>query len=514
MQMQDSQKHDAPSPRQVRMNGSALPSRSRKGGGTRSLSSKWPLLDGLTKFARMRVINRYLFKTVAATFGMSLLVVTFMLLMGSLVKIFELLFKKFSIVAILHLLAFIFPEIICYALPFSMAAATLLVFSRLSADGEITAMKATGISVFRIAAPCLALSVVVALIAVYAYNNILPRARFVQRNIVSSYDIRDIGALIETGSWTPLGRYRIFVDLREGKMFRNIHIIEDLPGGRKRQILAARAFIKPIRRENRVLFEMYDVVSEERSERHTNSYIRMKAGRIDMYVAMSRLLKKKSQVVKKKEKHHTTAELERLAQTNTAALAEIARRHDKTVPDLHADLVRAKKLWRSLQREPAWEKLLKERKRKAKKAFVDNVSDEQLHGLYDAELRRIEDGVGPATTLLRKWRKAWMPVNQVHNYLDANSRVKTEINYRYSYALASIAFAIIGIPLGIRAHRSEKTIGFLICLALIAIHYALVISVTSFNDVYVIRPDILVWIPDLLFIVIGAALLWRLHRCS
>ncbi len=107
-----------------------------------------------------------------------------------------------------------------------------------------------------------------------------------------------------------------------------------------------------------------------------------------------------------------------------------------------------------------------------------------------------------------------MPVNQINNYLEANSRMKMQINYRFSYALASIAFAIIGIPLGIRAHRSEKTIGFLICLALIAVHYALVISVTAFNDVYVIRPDLLVWIPDILFILTGSYLLWRQHKYS
>jgi len=107
-----------------------------------------------------------------------------------------------------------------------------------------------------------------------------------------------------------------------------------------------------------------------------------------------------------------------------------------------------------------------------------------------------------------------MPVNQINNYLEANSRMKTQVQYRYSYALASIAFAIIGIPLGIRAHRSEKSIGFLICLALIAVHYALVISITAFNDNYDLRPDLLVWGPDLLFIMTGSLLLWRLHHYS
>ena len=95
---------------------------------------------------------------------------------------------------------------------------------------------------------------------------------------------------------------------------------------------------------------------------------------------------------------------------------------------------------------------------------------------------------------------------------ETRSRNNTEIMKRLSYAFASIAFAMIGIPLGIRAHRSEKTIGFLICLVLIAIHYTLVICVTTFSESYGARPDLLVWLPDLLFIATGAALMWRIHK--
>ncbi len=472
------------------------------------------ILEKILKFFRMHVINGYLSKTVGVAFSMSLLIVTFIMLMGSMVKIFELIFKKFNITAIIHILAYIFPEVICYSLPFSMAAATLLVFSRLSADGEVTAMKATGISVFRIAAPCITLSIIIAIIAVYAYGNILPKAHFAQRNIISSYEIDDISGMIETGTWTPIGRYNLFVGKRDEKAYKDIHIVENKEDGSSRQIFAATAFIRNIRKENKLLFEMYDVVSEERSSQRTNSYIRVKAGQVDMYISLDTLMKKKKKIITKKEADFTTAELKQKINKNVGEIVSIARRHKKNPKQLYSQLKVARSLWSKLQSKKAWKKVLKHRKRKEKKAWVDNVASTKLHRDYENNLISIENGMGPVTTLFKKWYKTWMPVNQINNYLEANSRMKTQVQYRYSYALASIAFAIIGIPLGIRAHRSEKTIGFLICLALIAIHYALVISITAFNDNYVLRPDLLVWVPDLLFIATGSILLWRLHRNS
>ena len=471
-------------------------------------------LEFIAKFFRMRVINSYLAKTVGVAFGMSLLIVTFIMLMGSLVKILELIFKKFSILAILHIMAFIFPEVICYSLPFSMAAATLLVFSRLSADGEITAMKATGISVYRIAAPCLLLSIFVGLAALYSYNNILPKSHFAQRNIISSYEVDDISGMIETGTWTPVGRYNMFVSSREEKWYKNIHIIENKEDGGSRQIFAVRAKVRTIRKDRKILLEMYDVVSEERSTQHTNSYVRVKAGRVDMYISLDTLMKKKKQVIVKKTADLTTDELKNLIDKNIAEIINIARKHKVPPKELYAQLRKAKKLWRKLNRQKTWKHLLKERHRKTKKAWVDNLSSTKLHQEYLNSLLKMENGNGKVTKLFKKWYDTWMPVNQINNYLEANSKMKTEINYRYSYALASIVFAIIGIPLGIRAHRSEKTIGFLICLGLIAVHYALVISVTAFDDIYVIRPDLLVWFPDILFTATGAFLLWKQHKYS
>lgn len=470
-----------------------------------------PWYDGAAKFLRMRVINYYLFETVLTTFAMALLVVTFMMLMGSLVQIIALIFKNVSVMLIVQLLAISLPSVICYALPFSMAAATLLVYSRLSADGEITAMKATGISVYRIAAPAIVLSVLVALVSVPAANNLLPWAHFKRSNVLASYSQADASALIETGVWTPIGKYRFFANYKEGDMFRQILISEDLDGGRSRLINAERGYVRTVRHENRIKFEFYDVRTEERSTERPNSFLRMSADRVDMFVDMGRIVRQGKKVLSQAVKpgHMTTSELREKIAERDQRLQEILAARRKTMPELMDDLARGKQLWRQLQRQPAWRRVLKERNKTAQHAFED-ILGRNMYAEYEAQVRKYGGAESAALKLLKQWYDNWP--QDAHSSLEYRSTCRTEINYRYSYAFAAIAFAIIGIPLGIRAHRSEKTIGFLICLALIAVHYAMVISITAFSEQYVIRPDILVWIPDIVFLITGMILLWRNHR--
>ena len=462
----------------------------------------------------MRVLNTYLIKTIAVTFGMALLIFSFLMLTGSLVPIFSLIMKKISVEIILRILFFTFPKIICYSLPFSMAAATLLVFSRLSADGEVTAMKATGISVFRIAMPCVVFSILIGFIAVYFYSNVLPKAYYTQKKIVRSLDVTDPAALIETGNRMAFDKYRLRIDEKDGNMYRKISITETLDDGRFRNIYAERGFVKNVRTKNKILLELYDVVTEERSADNPDSFIRVKGGKVDLYIDVSKQFKNKSGEVKKKIKGRTTAELKARVASYDKEIEKIAKQQKMDVPGILAKHKAAKKMWSKLQNMKNWKKMLKALKRKQKKAFGDIISKNRLAD-YRATLVEIEGKNGKTLALLNKWHKDWAGgVNMVENYLFYGSKEKTAINYRNSYALASIAFAIIGIPLGIRAHRSEKTIGFLLCIGLIAIHYALSITIMAFDDVYVIRPDLLIWIPDLLFVATGWYFLWRIHHYS
>ena len=260
-----------------------------------------------------------------------------------------------------------------------------------------------------------------------------------------------------------------------------------------------------------------------------------------MFIDMSKRIRKvKSELdqIRKIPKDQTTAELEEQVAFNERKLINVACRQlpefkelsasnrvifisrlstaeqEKLIEKTHATMRSALKRWHRLQKQPAWQQLLDEKNLKIQDAhdFLVSRPADQGFDEYRAELAELDSAGGTAVTLFTEWFENWPQA--FDNALEYRSRFKTEINYRLSYALASIAFAVIGIPLGIRAHRSEKTIGFLICLGLIAVHYAMVILVYQFKEVYTIYPYLLIWVPDLLFIISGLFMMWRNHHYS
>lgn len=89
---------------------------------------------------------------------------------------------------------------------------------------------------------------------------------------------------------------------------------------------------------------------------------------------------------------------------------------------------------------------------------------------------------------------------------------RTEINKRFSFPFACMAFALVGVPLGITAHRRETSVGFGLGLV-VAVSYFLFIIISDTlrgNPKY--HPELLVWLPNVLFIALGAWLFRRVAR--
>src|SRR5438045_3212353 len=92
------------------------------------------------------------------------------------------------------------------------------------------------------------------------------------------------------------------------------------------------------------------------------------------------------------------------------------------------------------------------------------------------------------------------------------SASRTEINKRFSFPFACIAFAIIGVPLGVTAHRRETSIGFAMGLIVAVSYFLFVIIGDTLRGNPRVHPELLVWFPNVLFIVLGAFLFRRLAR--
>lgn len=125
----------------------------------------------------MKLIDRYIIKQFIASAFYSLVAVTIIfIVIDAMEKLDDFIDKQASIEIIgLYYLYFI-PEIIKLIIPVAILLASLFITARMSTQNELTAMKSSGISLYRILLPYLAIALVVSIGSVYFNGWIVPQA--------------------------------------------------------------------------------------------------------------------------------------------------------------------------------------------------------------------------------------------------------------------------------------------------------------------------------------------------
>ncbi len=101
-----------------------------------------------------RIVDRYIFREMLPPFFLSMAVLLFVLLLQQLFQLADLIISKgATLVSTAKVLAYVMPGFIVITVPMSLIVASLTTFARLSADSEITAMKASRISLYNMIRP-------------------------------------------------------------------------------------------------------------------------------------------------------------------------------------------------------------------------------------------------------------------------------------------------------------------------------------------------------------------------
>jgi lipopolysaccharide export system permease protein len=133
----------------------------------------------------VRLLSSYLLRQLAAPFLFALAALTSLMLLSQIAKKFgSLVGKGLPWTVIAEVFALSIPFIVAMTLPMAVLLAVLYAFSHLAADNEITAMRATGISVYQILLPVLAWGVFMSAFNFTFVDQVLPRSNARLRNLL------------------------------------------------------------------------------------------------------------------------------------------------------------------------------------------------------------------------------------------------------------------------------------------------------------------------------------------
>ncbi len=123
-------------------------------------------------------IHRYIIREVIAPTIISLLIFTFVLMMGKIPKLAELVISKgVPIEQMILLFGYLLPTFFSVTFPLSFLLGILLAFGRFSADSEYTALKASGISIYSAVKPVFFLAFLFSIGTIFITTTIEPASK-------------------------------------------------------------------------------------------------------------------------------------------------------------------------------------------------------------------------------------------------------------------------------------------------------------------------------------------------
>jgi len=246
----------------------------------------------------------YIFKEIVPIFFIGLMIFTVILLMDKILKLIELIVARgVDISQIMVLLLFISPSFLIFTIPMAVLLAILLAFGRLSSDSEITALKASGMSLYQLFLPVAIFSICAYLLTTFLVFYGLPWGNRGFKDTLykiaqSKADI-EIKERVFNDTFDGLVVYVDKVPI-QGKRMEGILIYDEREQGKLITIFAKEGFFISNPKSQEVILRLLNG-DIHRVERQTNIYQKIRFNAYDLRLELAKTFTSIGKKLKDKE---------------------------------------------------------------------------------------------------------------------------------------------------------------------------------------------------------------------
>lgn len=480
---------------------------------------------------RVKIASRYLLRSHVGPFVFALGALTGLQLVQQVAKRFgDLVGKGLPWSVIGELFGLSLPFIVAETLPMAVLVAVLYTMSRLAADNEITAMRAGGMSLWRILRPLLLAGIGVAVVAFAFNDHVLPRANHRLRSLYTAIARKKPTFSLKEQVINEVQRNRFF--LRAARIdpatfaLRDVTIYDLADQDRRRVIYADSGALAITANQEDAELTLYDGVIHEfdRSDPRMFQQIKFRQDRIRVEGVGNELQRTLTDSYKG-QREMSICEMDRavraahherrLALRDAATTRLNALRAVLSLPPVPTDTViasdRPSLYCRFLAHAAAWllppELRAQGRPPQARGGPRDSLNPEILRRLNPPARATLLTGRPPlarSNDIQADMERAQGASIRAAHYL-------VEIHKKYAIATASIIFVLIGVPLALSFPRGGVGLVIGASLVIFAVYYIGLIGGEALASRGRVSPTIM-WAPNVIFGLIGLALLARTRR--
>ena len=457
----------------------------------------------------VRILSRYILRQHLPPLGFALAALTCAMLVNQVAKQFgNFVGKGLPWSVVLEVFVLSIPFIVAMTLPMAVLVAVLYAFSHLAADNEITAMKASGISVGRLLAPVLGGATVMGVVALLWNDQLLPRSNHRLRTLL-----------------VDIQRKKPTFQLKE-------QVINEVVAG---QFFLRAARIDPA--ANKLTdVTIYDLEDPERRRIITADSGRMAytPSGADLYLT---LRDGEVHEVKRDDPAHFNRTFYVINRIKVAGIGNTLERteHDTyrgdremTICGMQQVVAQARQDIERARRE-ATGTVVAELRRLIKLAPLPAAVPDTTPSrttLYCRVAGAIKRALRPRAAQAAQAPQRAQAVPSVTQPAPAPSafeqRVRAarqraaiyevEIQKKLAISAACVIFALLGVPLAIRFPRGGVGLVIGTSLAVFSVYYVGLIGGEELGDRLIVSPFVAMWTPNLIFTAVGLTLLWAVRR--